>query len=89
MRRTVGYTAFEERCQLIYDQEPFGLLFICVRLQVVITLHQAIRLVHVQINSVEVYNQYQSLHGRTPLLFVVSDKHSGRQLNFLCCFLYL
>ena len=66
-----------------------ALLFICVRLQVVITLHQAIRLVQVQINSVEVYNQYQSLHERTPLMFAISDKHSGRQLNFLCCFLYL
>ena len=29
-------------------------------------------------------------HGeRTPLLFAISDKHSGRLLNFLCCFLYL
>ena len=26
---------------------------------------------------------------RTPSMFAISDKHSGRLLNFLCCFLYL
>ena len=46
---------FEERCQL----EPFWLLFICVRLPSFWynAIHQAIKLVQIQIDSVEVNMQ--------------------------------
>ena len=57
IKRTVGIWPFEERCQLIHYEEPFWRLFtfICVRLPVlVISIHQAIQLVQIQIDSVEV-----------------------------------
>ena len=38
---------------------------------------------------IKLQTHLQSLRERTPLLFAISDKHSGRLLNFLCCFLYL
>ena len=38
---------------------------------------------------IKLQTHLRSLRERTPLLFAISDKHSGRLLNFLCCFLYL
>ena len=38
---------------------------------------------------IKLQTHLRSLRKRTSLLFAISDKHSGRLLNFLCCFLYL
>ena len=38
---------------------------------------------------IKLQTRLRSLRKRTPLLFAISDKHSGRWLGFLCCFLYL
>ena len=64
MKSTVGYIwPFEDRCQLIYYQQPFWLLCICICLPVFLIQSnldtgQAIHLVQIEIDSVEVYNQY-------------------------------
>ena len=44
---------------------------------------------HGELFYIKLQTHLQSLRERTPLLFAISDKHSGRLLNFLCCFLYL
>ena len=58
-------------------------------------LHQSVHLCcrkvreHGEWFYIKLQTHLQSLRERTPLLFAISDKHSGRLLNFLCCFLYL
>ena len=58
-------------------------------------LHQSVHLCcrkvreHGEWFYIKLQTHLQSLREKTPLLFAISDKHSGRLLNFLCCFLYL
>ena len=58
-------------------------------------LHQSVHLCcrkvreHGEWFYIKLQTHLQSLRERTPILFAISDKHSGRLLNFLCCFLYL
>ena len=58
-------------------------------------LHQSVHLCcrkvreHGEWIYIKLQTHLQPLRERTPLLFAISDKHSGRLLNLLCCFLYL